>query len=363
MIKILTVLGARPQFIKAAALSRIFQQQAIFNEIIVHTGQHFDENMSDIFFQELSIPKPAYNLNINGLSHGAMTGQMLAGVEEIIQKEKPEYVLVYGDTNSTLAGALAAKKLKVSVIHVEAGLRSFNMDMPEEINRILTDRISDVLCCPTDAAIKNLESEGFRSFGVTITKTGDVMQDAANFYAAQVNSDTICNRFGLTPGNFILCTLHRAENTDDPKRLHSIIEALQQIGKQIQVVIPVHPRTRSRLEKMSVDGITCLDPQSYLTMIGLLKSCAMVMTDSGGLQKEAYFFKKYCLTLRTETEWVELVERDVNRIVGFDKELILAGFMDLSGKPWQSGAELYGGGKASETICAVIEKHSKRKAK
>ncbi|MBX2944876.1 MAG: UDP-N-acetylglucosamine 2-epimerase (non-hydrolyzing) [Cyclobacteriaceae bacterium] len=361
MIKILTVLGARPQFIKAAALSRIFQQRPIFQEVIVHTGQHFDQNMSDIFFQELSIPKPVYNLNINGLSHGAMTGQMLAGVEEIIQKEKPDYALVYGDTNSTLAGALAAKKLKVSVVHVEAGLRSFNMEMPEEINRILTDRISDVLCCPTDAAIRNLESEGFGNFGVVITKTGDVMQDAADFYAAKVNSDEICKQFGLTPGNFVLCTLHRAENTDDPKRLQAIITALQQIGKHAQVVMPVHPRTRSRLEKTSMGGITCLDPQSYLTMIGLLKSCAMVMTDSGGLQKEAYFFKKYCVTLRTETEWVELVEQGVNRIVGFDRDAILSGFAEFSGKPWKTNAELYGGGKASEAICSVIEEHSKQK--
>lgn len=359
MIKILTVLGARPQFIKAAALSRVFKQKPDFNEVIVHTGQHFDENMSDVFFQELSIPKPFYNLNIHGLSHGAMTGQMLSGVEEIIQKEKPDYVLVYGDTNSTLAGALAAKKLKVKVIHVEAGLRSFNMDMPEEINRILTDRISDILCCPTDAAMINLSKEGFDNFGVTIAKTGDVMQDAASYYADQVQAGEICARLGLTPNQFVLCTLHRAENTDNADRLEKIIEALRTIGHQIPVVMPVHPRTRSKLAGISMEGITCIEPQGYLSMIGLLKSCSLVLTDSGGLQKESYFFQKYCLTLRTETEWVELVEEGLNQVVGFEKENILRAFSEYFQKTWKADKALYGGGKASEMICQVIEEHFK----
>lgn len=357
MIKILTVLGARPQFIKAAALSRVFRQHPDIHEVIVHTGQHFDENMSDIFFQELSIPKPGYNLNIHGLSHGAMTGQMLAGVEEIIQKEKPNYVLVYGDTNSTLAGALAAKKLKVSVIHVEAGLRSFNMEMPEEINRILTDRISDVLCCPTDAAITNLKREGFEDFDVTIVKTGDVMQDAANYYAHRVKADEVCDRFGVSPGRFVLCTLHRAENTDNKERLTSILSALKIIDKELQVVIPLHPRTRSKLSKEDIGTLTILDPQGYLEMIGLLKSCKVVMTDSGGLQKEAYFFKKFCLTLRTETEWVELVEGGFNTVVGFEKDRILEAFEKAKNKAWNNTVDLYGGGKASEVICEVLKKH------
>jgi UDP-GlcNAc3NAcA epimerase len=357
MIKILTVLGARPQFIKAAALSRVFKQKPDFNEVIVHTGQHFDENMSDVFFQELSIPRPFYNLNIHGLSHGAMTGQMLSGVEEIIQKEKPDYVLVYGDTNSTLAGALAAKKLKVKVIHVEAGLRSFNMDMPEEINRILTDRISDILCCPTDAAMINLSKEGFDNFGVTITKTGDVMQDAAIYYADKVRTEEVCAQLGLTPNQFVLCTLHRAENTDNADRLKKIIETLRIIGKKVPVVMPLHPRTRSKLVGIPLDGVTCIDPQGYLTMIGLLKSCTLVLTDSGGLQKESYFFQKYCLTLRTETEWVELVEEGVNKVVGYEKENILKAFIEYYRKEWKSSKALYGGGKASEMICQVIEEH------
>lgn len=357
MIKILTVLGARPQFIKAAALSRVFQKRLGFNEVIVHTGQHFDENMSDVFFQELSIPKPAYNLNIHGLSHGAMTGQMLAGVEEIIQKERPDYVLVYGDTNSTLAGALAAKKLKVRVIHVEAGLRSFNMDMPEEINRILTDRISDILCCPTEASMINLSKEGFANFGITIAKTGDVMQDAASYYADKVRTEEVCAQLGLTPNQFVLCTLHRAENTDNIDRLKKIVQALKTIGQQVPVVMPVHPRTRSKLVDMSLDGITCIEPQGYLAMIGLLKSCSMVLTDSGGLQKESYFFQKYCLTLRTETEWVELVEEGVNKVVGYEKENILKAFAEYYQKAWKSGRALYGGGTASEMICQVIEEH------
>lgn len=360
MIKILTVLGARPQFIKAAALSRMFKQRPGFKEVIVHTGQHFDENMSDVFFQELSIPMPSYNLNIHGLSHGAMTGQMLAGVEEIIQKEKPDYVLVYGDTNSTLAGALAAKKLKVKVIHVEAGLRSFNMDMPEEINRILTDRISDILCCPTDAAMINLNKEGFDNFGVTIAKTGDVMQDAASYYADKVRTEEVCAQLGLTPNQFVLCTLHRAENTDNSDRFQRIVEALRTIGQQVPVVMPVHPRTRSKLEGIPMGGITCIEPQGYLSMIALLKSCSLVLTDSGGLQKEAYFFQKYCLTLRTETEWVELVEEGVNKVVGYEQENVLKAFADYYRKEWKSGKALYGGGKASEMICQVIEAHYKQ---
>lgn len=360
MIKILTVLGARPQFIKAATLSRVFKTKPEFNEVIVHTGQHFDENMSEIFFNELSIPRPAYNLNINGLSHGAMTGYMMAGIEELVIKEKPDYVLVYGDTNSTLAGALAARKLKTKVIHVEAGLRSFNMNMPEEINRILTDRISNLLFCPTDAAVLNLKREGFSNFDVTIVKSGDVMQDAALYYSRHVDADKTCRDLGVEPGNFILCTLHRAENTDDSSRLASIMKSLRQISHQVPVLMPVHPRTRLKLFPAETDGIICVEPQGYLSMIGLLKACNMVLTDSGGLQKEAYFFGKYCLTLRTETEWVELVEQGVNKVVGFETEKILSGFDELYNKPWNAESDLYGGGRASAVICdAIVQYHCK----
>lgn len=357
MIKIVTVLGARPQFIKAAALSRALLRQGGFEEVIVHTGQHFDANMSDVFFNELNIPKPAYNLNIHGLSHGAMTGQMLSGVEEILLKEKPDYVMVYGDTNSTLAGALAAKKLGVKVIHIEAGLRSFNMAMPEEINRILTDRISDLLCCPTDAAMQNLKHEGFDTFALSYLKTGDVMQDAALYYADMITQDTTVSQMGLEDGKFILCTLHRAENTDDPKRMGSIMQALRAINKEMKVVIPLHPRTKAKLSATDLDGITCIAPQGYLNMIALLKWCKLVMTDSGGLQKEAYFFQKYCITLRTETEWVELVEGGYNLVAGFESGNVIEAFNRLKDLTWNGEVGLYGGGKASAAICEAIKSH------
>jgi|DewCreStandDraft_4_1066084.scaffolds.fasta_scaffold75660_2 UDP-GlcNAc3NAcA epimerase len=358
MIKILTVLGARPQFIKAAALSRVFSTKTEFREVIVHTGQHFDENMSEIFFNELSIPRPAYNLNIHSLSHGAMTGYMMAGIEELIQKEKPDYVLVYGDTNSTLAGALAARKLKTKVIHVEAGLRSFNMDMPEEINRILTDRVSNLLFCPTETAVANLQKEGFLNFDVHIVRCGDVMQDAALFYAQNVDAEQICRSLGVQPGNFALCTLHRAENTDDPNRLASILKALRVISHELPVLMPVHPRTRARLTPAETEGIVCIEPLGYLSMIGLLKSCNIVLTDSGGLQKEAYFFKKHCLTLRTETEWVELVQQGVNKVVGYQSEKILDGFREIRQKTWKADGDLYGAGNASQIIAdAIISYH------
>jgi UDP-GlcNAc3NAcA epimerase len=359
MIKILTVLGARPQFIKAAALSRVFRANGSVNEVIVHTGQHFDANMSDVFFQELNIPEPAYNLNINSLSHGAMTGQMLEGIERICQTEKPDYVLVFGDTNSTIAGALAAKKLHLKVIHVEAGLRSFNMSMPEEINRILTDRISDVLCCPTETAIRNLKKEGFEHFAVTMVNTGDVMQDAALFYANRSETEQILELLKLN-GPFVLCTLHRAENTDDPGRLKSIMRALSKINKTVRVVMPVHPRTKSRLGSTADPNIMFIEPQGYLNMIALLKSSSLVMTDSGGLQKEAYFFDKYCLTLRTETEWVELVEHGYNEVVGYSEEKIYDAFQRAIGKKWNNSIDLYGGGKASEKIYQVILEHAQK---
>lgn len=361
MIKVLTVLGARPQFIKAAALSRVFQASANFREVIVHTGQHFDSNMSDIFFSELNIPKPAYNLNINGLGHGAMTGQMLSRVEEIILKEKPGYVLVYGDTNSTLAGALAAKKLQVKVIHVEAGLRSFNMTMPEEINRILTDRISDLLCCPTDAAVKNLQNEGYGNFNSMIVKTGDVMQDAAIYYAERVDVNAELKRLNLQPGRFVLCTLHRAETTDIPERLYSIIGALKQIADHdLEVVIPLHPRTKAKLHTADLGKIRIIEPVGYLSMIALLKSCRLIMTDSGGLQKESYFFDKFCITLRKETEWIELVENGYNYVAGYDPNVILELFGLLIKKSWNSGVQLYGGGLASQNIINAIGVHANR---
>ena len=247
-MKVVTVIGARPQFIKAAVVSRVFAQSENVNEIIVHTGQHFDTNMSDVFFEEMCIPKPHYNLNINGLGHGAMTGQMLEKIEEVLLTEKPDWVLVYGDTNSTIAGALAAKKLHIKVAHVEAGLRSFNMDMPEEINRILTDRISNTLFCPTDVAVNNLYNEGYKNIGCSIIKNGDVMQDAALFYADKCRKPET-----ELPDKFILCTVHRAENTDDKDRLLNIFSALEAISKECKVVLPLHPRTKAKLINYGFD--------------------------------------------------------------------------------------------------------------
>ena len=353
MRKIITVVGARPQFIKAATLSRQFKLLGI-EEKIIHTGQHFDANMSEIFFDEMEIPKPAYQLDIHGVSHGAMTGRMLEGIEKILMTEKPDGVLVYGDTNSTLAGALAAAKLHIPVIHVEAGLRSFNMDMPEEINRILTDRISNALFCPTDTAVNNLMREGFDNMPVKIIKNGDVMQDAAMYYAdkAQLKSDII-RKAGLN--KFVLATIHRQENTDNPENLKNIIEGLNAIHKEIPVVVPMHPRTRNILaQNYQLPDFTIIDPVGYFDMIMLLKSCEMVITDSGGVQKEAFFFAKHCITLREQTEWVELVDKGFNLLVGSDIDKLRDAFDFFRNKQSDFSIDLYGNGKAAEMAAAEI---------
>ena len=355
MKKIITVVGARPQFIKAATLSRQFKLLGI-EEKIIHTGQHFDANMSEIFFDEMEIPKPAYQLDIHGVSHGAMTGRMLEGIEKILMTEKPDGVLVYGDTNSTLAGALAAAKLHIPVIHVEAGLRSFNMEMPEEINRILTDRISNALFCPTDTAVNNLMREGFDNMPVQIIKNGDVMQDAAMYYAdkAQLKSDII-RKAGLN--KFVLATIHRQENTDNPENLKNIIEGLNAIHKEIPVVVPMHPRTRNILaQNYQLPDFTIIDPVGYFDMIMLLKSCEMVITDSGGVQKEAFFFAKHCITLREQTEWVELVENGFNLLVGSDIDKLRDAFDFFRTKKSDFSINLYGNGKAAEMAAAEIFK-------
>jgi UDP-GlcNAc3NAcA epimerase len=355
--KVITVVGARPQFVKAAALSRTFQSNPEIEEIIVHTGQHFDQGMSDIFFKEMSIPKPKYNLNINSLGHGAMTGRMLEGIEEILIAEKPDMLLVYGDTNSTIAGALAAKKLHIKVGHVEAGLRSYNMKMPEEINRILTDRISDLLLCPTDAAIENLQKEGFQNIDTCIVKSGDIMQDAAMFYA-KISSEksSIVNDLGLKKSDFVLCTLHRAENTDFQSRMESIAEALNEINKTLRVVLPLHPRTAKKLNEFNLDfEFEVIEPVGYFDMIELLKNAQSVMTDSGGLQKEAFFFSKPCITLRDETEWVELVEGGYNTIVGANKQEILSAWKKSHSLVLDYDKDLYGKGKASHVIANAIK--------
>ncbi|MFN2394900.1 MAG: non-hydrolyzing UDP-N-acetylglucosamine 2-epimerase [Bacteroidales bacterium] len=353
-MKIFTVIGARPQFIKAAAVSRAIEADSSINEIIVHTGQHFDDNMSRVFFDELNIPRPLYNLNIHSLNHGAMTGRMLEQLEELMLKEKPDVVMVYGDTNSTLAGALAASKLHIPVAHVEAGLRSFNMKMPEEINRILTDRISTFLFCPTTEAIENLRKEGFENHACHVVNSGDVMYDAALYYADRTKSPA-----ADIPENFTLATLHRAENTDDMQRLTSIFDAFNTISEEMPVVLPLHPRTRKIMEnnglKNNSSRLILLEPQGYLQMISMLKNCKMVMTDSGGLQKEAYFFQKPCITLRTETEWVELVNSGVNKLGGFDKSVIMDAFNAFRNNDTVFPESLYGNGDASQKILRFLK--------
>jgi len=345
-MKVVTILGARPQFIKAGSVSREIAKHKEINEVIVHTGQHYDANMSDIFFDEMKIPKPDYFLGIGGKSHGAMTGQMIEKIEEVCLTEKPDWVMVYGDTNSTLAGAIVASKLHIKLAHIEAGLRSFNMKMPEEVNRILTDRVSNILFCPTDTAVQNLKNEGYDNLDVKVVKSGDVMQDGAIFYKnlAQKPSCDIQE-------DYILCTIHRAENTDDATRLQDIFAALNEIAEQKQIILPLHPRTKKILKELQIDtdNLTIIDPVGYLEMVWLIDNCSLVMTDSGGLQKEAYFFAKQCITLRDETEWVELVENGFNTLVGADKMKILTVFNNTPAFS-DKDLDLYGGGRASEKI-------------
>lgn len=355
-MKIVTIVGARPQFIKAAAVSREIAKHPDIAEVLIHTGQHFDSNMSDIFFREMEIPAPHYFLEVHSLSHGAMTGRMLEKIEAVLLTERPDFVMVYGDTNSTLAGALAAKKLHIKVVHVEAGLRSFNMAMPEEVNRILTDRISDMLCCPTNLAVENLIVEGFGNFPCTIAKTGDVMQDAALFYReAAKEKSTVISRLGLAEREFVLCTIHRAENTDDLLRLRSIVAALNEIAGEMEIVLPIHPRT---MKTLAANGIETrfrpIEPVGYFDMIELLQHTRIVLTDSGGVQKEAFFFAKPCVTLRDETEWVELVDHGFNTLAGADKERIVTAFRDMQLQQPDFGIDLYGGGQASRRIVAEI---------
>lgn len=354
MAKILTVVGARPQFIKAAAVSRQLSKHGI-SELIVHTGQHFDDNMSDVFFREMEIPKPTYNLEINSLGHGAMTGRMMEALEKIMVDEKPSAVMVYGDTNSTLAGALVAKKLHIRVVHVEAGLRSFNMDMPEEINRILTDRISDLLFCPTDAAIRNLKAEGFDNFQSRIVKNGDVMQDAAYFYIEKARRISTVIAAHSIPDRFVLATIHRQENTDNIDNLKGIIDGLNRINKEISVVVPLHPRTRKILASHNLSPeFMIIDPVGYFDMISLLNNCSLVVTDSGGVQKEAFFFKKHCVTMREQTEWVELVENGFNTLCGSSSEKLYSSYRAMVSKESDFSVDLYGEGRASEVIAREL---------
>lgn len=319
-MKILTVIGARPQFIKAAAFSRLIAQEQNIEEIIVHTGQHYDTNMSNIFFEELHIPVPNYYLGIGDKSHGAMTGQQLEKIEEILISERPDWVLVYGDTNSTLAGALAAVKLHIPVAHIEAGLRSFNKKMPEEINRILTDHISTMLFCPSEASRENLLREGIASEKIHVV--GDVMYDAALFYKNKSKKPEWFDSLNISQDHFLLCTIHRAENTTDPEKLKSIFKGIG--TSSVPIVLPLHPGTRKKLEvlNLSLNNIFIVPPVSYLEMVWLEMQCSLIVTDSGGVQKEAFFHKKPCITLREETEWTELVHGKWNVLVGSDASAI-----------------------------------------
>ena len=353
-MKIVTVIGARPQFIKAAMVSKEIAKYKNIDEVIIHTGQHFDEHMSHIFFEEMGIPEPYYNLGIQSLSHGAMTGRQLEEIEKVLVQEKPNRVLVYGDTNSTLAGALAAAKLHIPVAHIEAGLRSFNRKMPEEINRILTDHIAELLFTPTVTAVNNLKNEGINERKVKLV--GDVMYDAALYFSKiSERKSTILNKLNLRPKEYILATVHRQENTNSSEKLKNIFTALSKAT--IQVIIPMHPRTKNKLDEFDISinsKINIIDPVGYLDMIMLEKKALKIATDSGGIQKEAYFYNVPCITMREETEWVELVEIGANYLSGSDYKKIVKQLQ--SSKQINFQQSLYGYGNTAEKIVSILLK-------
>lgn len=356
-MKLLTVLGARPQFIKAAMVSRALQEKnGAVKETIVHTGQHYDRNMSELFFDEMKIPKPDHFLQAGGGSHAEMTAAILVKLEAVCLEMKPDALMVYGDTNSTLCGALCASKLHIPVVHVEAGLRSFNMEMPEEINRILTDRVSKLLLCPTQTAIENLKNEGFDNFPVKIILSGDVMLDSLKFYS-NLCKDNPHPLPEISGNDYALVTIHRAENTNDLSRLKSILSALKSISEDIPVVLPLHPRSRRTIEEkgLNTQGIRIIDPVGYLDMIRLMNSSKIILTDSGGVQKEAYFCEKPCIILRDQTEWVELSRTGSSQLVGADEEKIMAAFLKLKNQKVKLDPSLFGSGTATERIVSSIE--------
>lgn len=376
-IKLITIIGARPQIIKAAALSRAIGKRYAqeINEVIVHTGQHYDENMSKVFFDELQIPLPNYNLNVGSGNHGEQTSKMLEGLEAIFLKERPDGVVVYGDTNSTIAGALAASKLHIPVIHIEAGLRSFNKAMPEEINRISCDHMSTLLFTPTESGIFNLKKEGFNipsqeeKASIDHPKVfhcGDIMYDNSLYFSAiSDKSSNLISELTLEKTAFILCTIHRDSNTDNPEGLNTIIEALIHISKeyQKQIVLPLHPRTLKKMDELLTAEnktllkevpISIIPPAGFLDIIALEKHAELIITDSGGLQKEAFFFKKPCVILRNQTEWVEIVENGNAILAGSKKENIIAAYSVLSIKNNYTFPPFYGNGKAADFICEQI---------
>lgn len=361
MIKVASIIGARPQFIKAVSISRAikdFNKKSIsvrrrIKEVVIHTGQHYDYNMNDIFFKELALEKPDYNLRIGSYSQGKQVALMLERIEGVFRKEAPDLVLVYGDTNSTLAGALAAAKLNIPVAHIEAGLRSFNKNMPEEINRILTDHISKFLFCPTETAVKNLTNEGIRE---GVFKVGDVMFDALLHYLNTAErKSNILNNLSLVPKSYNLVTIHRQENTDNLKQLKSILQSLDRLAREGNVIIfPIHPRTKKAINQLKFKGYSnCLkiiSPISYLDMIVLEKNAKIILTDSGGVQKEAFFFGIPCLILREETEWLETVQDGNNILVGTDSKRIEQTFRQLSESNLMFSRRFSDGGAAKRAV-------------
>jgi len=380
MLKIVTIIGARPQIIKAAALSRAIKNSFSkeITEIIVHTGQHYDANMSQIFFDELGIPAPDYNLNVGSGSHGKQTAIMLTGIEEILLKEKPDAIVLYGDTNSTLAGGIAASKIHVPVVHIEAGLRSFSKAMPEEVNRIICDHVSTLLFSPTKTGYENLIREGFNKDATEpysadnpkIYHCGDVMYDNSLYFSAvSENKTNILQKLKLEQNEFILATIHRNNNTDEPDRLNALFKSLQDISVKhnLVVVLPLHPRTAKLLETnldkelysniQSNTKFRIIEPASFLEMIALEKNCRLVMTDSGGVQKEAFYFEKPCVILRPETEWVELEGCGAAIVTDADEKRIKDAFEKLISKTDLKFPKLYGDGKAAEFICGELVRH------
>ena len=357
-MRVATIVGARPQFIKAAAVSRQLRAAPDCTEVLIHTGQHFDPEMSEIFFEELMIPQPDYHLGIGPGLHGAQTGRMLAAIEATLLEVRPGLVLVYGDTNSTLAGALAAAKLHLPVAHVEAGLRSFNRRMPEEINRVVTDHLSEWLFAPTEVAVGNLVREGIERR--RIHEVGDVMYDVALHYAdAAHGRGAILDRLGLSPGIYVLATIHRAENTDDLTRLGAILEGLASVAAEYPVVLPLHPRTRSRLASDALarlpEACRVIEPVGYLDMVVLEMNARLIATDSGGVQKEAFFYRVPCVTLRTETEWTELVDLGWNLVVPPESAAaVAAGLRAGLARPAGRDALPFGDGAAAQRILRVI---------
>ena len=380
MLKILTIIGARPQIIKAAALSRAIRESYSdqIHEVLLHTGQHYDQNMSEVFFEQLGIPHPDYNLNVGSGTHGKQTTTMITGIEEVLITEQPDFIVLYGDTNSTLAGALAASKLHIPIVHIEAGLRSFNKSMPEEINRIMCDHVSTLLFSPTLTGIHNLEREGFSMTNASpytidnpgVFHSGDVMYDNSLFFASLSKEQSkITDELELTGEPFILATVHRDNNTDQPERLNGIFEALYQISlqKDISIVLPLHPRTAKLLKQnltpslyaniKSRSKIHLIPPVSFLDMIALEKNAVLVMTDSGGVQKEAFYFERPCVIMRPETEWVEIVEHGAGMICDADTDRIIAAVFHFLGDAKPDYPKVFGDGKAAWFICGQLLKN------